>query len=165
MASQEKLAKELEKLSKKFLDRDKRKELLSSLEGDKTEWFYWTSEMKNIFKHLDKSQGLKFFGLLLLLEQKPDSQFNQNNLKKFLIDKTEFYKYYDFDLDKKLAEKEKSERKLWISKFFRLFISRSFLGILILCLIVGFILWFYLDRGSCLEFVNGVVGPFLKAIR
>lgn len=165
MLSDKKLAKELEKLAEKFLDQEKRKELFDSLKGDKTEWFCWTSEIKNIFKHLDKSEGLKFSGLLLLLEQNSDSQFYQNNLKKFLIDKVEFYKYYDFDLDKKLTEKERSEKKIWISKFFRLFISRSFLGILILCLIIGFILWFYLDRESCLEFVNGVVGPFLKAIK
>jgi len=108
---------------------------------------------------------LNFSGLLLLLEQKPDSNFYQNNLKRFLIDRIEFYKYYDFSLEKKLAQKERSEKKIWISKFFRLFISRSFLGILILVLILGFIVWFYTDRESCLEFVNGVVGPFLKAIR
>ncbi|MBU2472761.1 hypothetical protein KKE74_01885, partial [Patescibacteria group bacterium] len=110
-------------------------------------------------------EAIKFAGLLLLLEQNPDSRFYQDNLKKFLIDKVEFYKYYDFSLEEKLDKMEKSERKLWISKFFRLFISRSFLGILILILIIAFIGWFYLDRESCLEFVDKIIQPFLKAIR
>ncbi len=165
MTSKKKIVKELGKLSNKFLNKDDRIGLLSSLKGDKTEWFTWVSQMKGIFKNIDNSDSIKFSGLLLLLEQKPDSNFYQNNLKRFLIDRIEFYKYYDFSLEKKLAQKERSEKKIWISKFFRLFISRSFLGILILVLILGFIVWFYTDRESCLEFVNGVVGPFLKAIR
>jgi len=165
MPSKKKMVKELEKLSNKFLNKENRRDLLSSLEGDKTEWFTWVSQMKGIFKNIDELDFVKFSGLLLLFQQKPDSDFHQNNLKKFLIDKTEFYKYYDFSLEKELAQKERSENKIWISKFFRLFISRSFLGILILVLILGFIVWFYTDRESCLEFVNGVVGPFLKAIR
>jgi len=165
MADKRKLAKKLDKLSKKFLEKDKRKGLLNSLEGDKTEWLTWVAEMKGIFKNIDKGDSMKFAGFLLLLEQSPGSNFHQNNLKKFLIDKVEFYKHFDFSLDRELAKKEKSQKKIWISKFFRLFISRSFLGILILVLIVAFIIWFYWDRDSCLEFVNGVVGPFLKAIR
>ena len=165
MTSKKKIVKELGKLSNKFLNKDDRIGLLSSLKGAKTEWFTWVSQMKGIFKNIDNSDSIKFSGLLLLLEQKPDSNFYQNNLKRFLIDRIEFYKYYDFSLEKKLAQKERSEKKIWISKFFRLFISRSFLGILILVLILGFIVWFYTDRESCLEFVNGVVGPFLKAIR
>jgi len=165
MPSKKKLAKELEKLSKQFLIKDKRKTLLDSLENDRTEWFRWTAEMKGLLKNLDKAEAIKFSGLILLLEQKPKSRFYQNNLKKFLVAKVEFYKYYDFSLEKKLAQKEKTEKKLWISKIFRLFISRSFLGILILALIIGFIVWFYVDRESCLEFVQGVVGPFLKAIK
>ena len=165
MPSKKKLAKELEKLSNKFLEKDKREELLGSLNNDKTEWFRWVSEIKGIFKNISGPEAIKFSALILLLEQSPGSSFHQDNLKKFLINKTEYYKYYDFSLDEKLAQKERSEQKLWISKFFRLFISRSFLGILILCLILGFIIWFYVDRESCLEFVNGVVQPFLKAIR
>jgi len=165
MASKKKLAKELEKLSERFLDKEKRKALLDSLVNDRTRWFRWVAEMKGLFKNLDKAEAVKFSGLVLLLEQKPESKFYRNNLKKFLVNKVEFYKYYDFSLEKKLAAKEKAQKKLWISKTFRLFISRSFLGILILVLIVGFILWFYTDRESCLEFVKGVVGPFLKAIR
>ena len=165
MSSKNKLAKELEKLSKKFLEKENRKELLGSLKDDKIEWFVWISQMKGILKNIDNSEAIKFSGLLLLLEQNPDSNFHQNNLKKFLIDKSEFYKHYDFSLEEELSKKEKSEKKIWISKFFRLFISRSFLGILILVLIIAFIVWFYIDRESCLEFVNGVVGPFLKAIR
>jgi len=165
MPSKNKLAKELEKLSKKFLDKDKRKVLLDSLRNDKTEWFVWVAQMKGILKNIENNEAIKFSGLLLLLEQNPESDFHQNNFKKFLIDKSEFYKHYDFSLEEELAKKERSEQKIWVSKFFRLFISRSFLGILILVLIVSFIVWFYLDRESCLEFVNGVVGPFLKAIR
>jgi len=165
MASKRILAKKLEKTAKKFFDKNSRKKLLESLKGDKTEWFYWSSEIKKILEILDKSDAIKFSGLLLLLERGPESSFHQNNLKKFLIDKIEYYKYYDFSLEKKLAEKERSSKKLWISKIFRLFISRSFLGILILVLIISFIGWFYLDRESCLEFVRGVLQPFLKAIR
>ena len=165
MSAKNKLAKELEKLSKKFLEKENRKELLNSLRDDKTEWFVWVAQMKGVLKNIDNSEAVKFSGLLLLLEQNPDSDFYQDNLKKFLIDKIEHYKYYDFSLEEELAKKERSEKKIWISKFFRLFISRSFLGILILVLIVTFIAWFYIDRESCLEFVNGVVGPFLKAIR
>jgi ABC-type antimicrobial peptide transport system permease subunit len=165
MPSNKKLAKELEKLSEQLLDQEKRKTLLDSLSGEKTEWFKWTAEMKGLLKNLDKAEAVKFSGLVLLLEQKPKSGFYQDNLKKFLVDKVEFYKYYDFSLERKLTQKEKTEKKLWISKIFRLFISRSFLGILILALIIGFIVWFYADRESCLEFVQGVVGPFLKAIK
>jgi len=165
MAFKGKLAKELEKLSKKFLNRDKRKDLLNSLKNDKTEWFTWVAEMKGIFKNIDNSEAIKFSALVLLLQQKPRSDFHQNNLKKFLINKIEYYKHYDFSLERELTKKEKAQKKIWISKFFRLFISRSFLGILILVLIIAFIVWFYFDRQSCLEFVNGVVGPFLKAIK
>ncbi len=165
MSSEKRLAKKLEKSAKKFLNIDKRKELLNSLKSDKTDWFYWISEIKGIFKNIDKSEAVKFSGLVLLLEQNPDSRFHRDNLKKFLINKTEYYKHYDFSLERELTKKEKVQKKIWISKFFRLFISRSFLGILILALILSFIVWFYMDRESCLEFVNGVVGPFLKAIR
>lgn len=160
-----KLAKQLEKIAQKFFDENTRKELLESLKGDKTDWFYWTLETKRILKNLDKSDAIKFAGLLLLFENNSGSRFHRNNLKKFLIDRIEYYKYYDFSLEKKLAEKEKSSKKLWISKVFRLFISRSFLGMLILALIVSFIAWFYLDRESCLEFVRQVVGPLIKGIK
>ncbi len=165
MFSKKKLVKKLEKLSKKFLEIESRKELLDSLKEDKTKWFQWSSEIKIILENIDNTEAIKFAGLLLLLEQNPDSRFYQNNLKKFLIDKVEFYKYYDFSLERKLDKMEKSERKLWISKIFRLFISRSFLGILILVLILGFIGWFYIDRESCLEFVDKIIQPFLRAIR
>ena len=160
-----KLATNLEKTAKKFLDENTREELLTSLKGNKTNWFYWTSETKRILKYLNKSDATKFAGLLLLFENNSGSRFHRNNLKKFLIDKIQYYKYYEFSLEEKLAQKEKSSKKLWISKIFRLFISRSFLGMLILALIVSFIAWFYLDRESCLEFVRQVVGPFLKGIR
>jgi len=161
-----KLAKELEKLSKRFLEKDKRKELLDSLKkDDRTEWFTWVAEMKGIFKNIDKSDAVKFSALILLLQQNSESRFHQDNLKKFLIDKVGYYKHYDFSLEKELVKKEKDQKKIWISKFFRLFISRSFLGILILTLIISFIIWFYIDRESSLEFVNGIVGPFLKAIK
>lgn len=165
MSSKKKLVKKLEKLSQKFLEIENRKELLNSLKEDKTKWFQWSSEVKIILENINNTEAIKFAGLLLLLEQNPDSRFYQDNLKKFLIDKVEFYKYYDFSLEEKLDKMEKSERKLWISKFFRLFISRSFLGILILILIIAFIGWFYLDRESCLEFVDKIIQPFLKAIR
>lgn len=165
MVSKKKLFRELEKLSNRFLEPKKRAVLLNSLRNDKTEWFLWVSQMKGILKNIDRKESIKFSGLVLLFEKNPKSRFYQDNLKKFLIDKVEFYRYYDFSLEKKLTKEEKTARKLWISKFFRLFISRSFLGILILGLIVGFVLWFYLDRESCLDFVKGVVGPFLKAIR
>ncbi|MAF20195.1 MAG: hypothetical protein CMI55_00775 [Parcubacteria group bacterium] len=75
MPLKRKLVKELEGLSKKFLDSDKRKVLLVSLKGDKTEWFRWVSQMKGILKNIDKTEAVKFSGLLLLLEQSPDSQF------------------------------------------------------------------------------------------
>ena len=165
MSSNKKLAKRLEELSNKFLNKESRKVLLDSLENDKTEWFTWLAEMKGIFKNINNNEAMKFSALILLLQQNSKSDFHQNNLKKFLIDKVEYYKYYDFSLDKELAKKERNEKKIWINKFFRLFISRSFLGIIIIVLILGFIVWFYLDRQSCLEFVNGVVQPFLKAIK
>lgn len=165
MASKRKLAKELAVLSKKFLEPKKRKTLLVSLKGDKTDWFLWASQMKGVLKNLDRNEAIKFSGLLLLLEQNPNSKFYQDKVKKFLIDKIEFYKYYDFGLEKKLTEKGIESKKLWTSKILRLFISRSFLGILILALIIGFIVWFYVDRESCLEFVKSVVQPFLKAIQ
>jgi hypothetical protein len=165
MPSKRKLAKELETLAKKFLRPKRRKILLTSLKGDKNKWFLWVSQMKGILKNLDRAEAVKFAGLLLLLEQNPDSQFYQDRIKKFLISKVEFYKYYDFSLERKLARQEKTQKKLWISKIFRLFISRSFLGILILVLILGFVAWFYIDRESCLEFVKAVVQPFLKAVK
>jgi len=165
MSSKRKLAKELESLAKKFLLPKRKKILLDSLKEDKTKWFFWTSQMKGLLKNLDKSEAVKFSGLVLLVEQNSDSQFYQDKMKKFLINKVEFYKYYDFSLEKKLAKQEKTQKKLWISKIFRLFISRSFLGILILVLILGFVVWFYIDRESCLEFVNAVIQPFLKAIK
>jgi len=163
--SKEKLAKELEKLSKGFIDKEKRKELLNSLKKDKTEWFMWVAEMKNILKNLDKTEAIKFSAFILALEQKPDSEFCQSKLKKFLIEKTEFYKYYDFKLEKDLKKIKSSSKNLWISKILRLFISRSFLGILILLLILGFIGWFYIDRETCLDFVDKIIQPFLKAIK
>jgi len=165
MLSKKKLAKELETLAKKFLLPKKRKILLDSLKGDKTKWFFWVSELKGILKNLDKSEAVKFSALLIFLKQNPDSRFYQDKMKKFLVNKVEFYKYYDFSLERKLTKEEKARQKLLISKIFRLFISRSFLGILILVLVLGFIAWFYLDRESCLEFVNKVIQPFLKAIR
>ena len=165
MTSKKKLAKELRKLTEKFVEPKERGVLFESLKGDKTEWFQWVSQMKMILKRLDKTDALKFSGLLLLLEQNNESHFNQDNMKKFLIEKTEFYKYYDFSLDKELNKQKMARKKLWISKILRLFISRSFLGILILAAVLGFIGWFYADRESCLEFVQKVIGPFFKAIR
>jgi len=163
--SKEKLAKELEKLSKKFINEEKRKKLLNSLKNDKTKWFMWSAEMKNILKNLDKVESVKFSAFILALEQKPNSKFCQNQLKKFLIEKTEFYKYYDFKLEKDLKKIKGKSKNLWISKILRLFISRSFLGILILFLILGFIVWFYIDRDTCLDFVDKIIQPFLKAIK
>lgn len=165
MASKRKLVKELEKLAEKFIKPKERGVLFESLKKDKTEWFQWVSQMRMILKGLDKMDALKFSGLLMLLEQNIESQFHQDNMKKFLIEKTEFYKYYDFSLDKELNKQRMEKRNLWTSKVLRLFISRSFLGILILVLILGFIGWFYIDRESCLEFVQKVIGPFLKAIQ
>lgn len=165
MASQREKAKELEKVSQKFLEFKEREELLNSLRGDKTNWFRWVSQIKGILKNIDKIEAAKFSALVLFLEQKPKSGFYQDNLKKFLIEKTEFYKNYDFSLDEKISQEKRKRGDLWISKVLRLFISRSFLGMLILILILGFILWFYLDRGSCLEFVDKVAGTFLKALK
>lgn len=165
MASKKTLAKNLEKIAGKFLEKNARKQLLESLKGDKTAWFQWTSEIKRILENLNRADATKFAGLLLLFESNPKSKFHQNNLKKFLIDKIEYYKYYDWSVDKELAKTDRISKKLWVNKIFRLFISRSFLGILILVLIVSFIIWFYIDRESCLEFVRQVIGPFLKAIR
>ena len=163
--SKEKLAKEFENLSKKFINKEKRKELLDSLKGDKTKWFMWSAEMKNILKNLDKTEAIKLSAYILAIEQKPESIFCNNKLKKFLIEKTEFYKYYDFKLEKDLKKIKGKNKNLWISKILRLFISRSFLGILILLLILGFIVWFYIDRNTCLDFVDKVIQPFLKAIK
>ena len=163
--SKTKLAKELEKLSKEFLEEEKRKALLDSLKKDKTEWFKWSAEMKNILKNLDKGEAIKFSVFGLALEQKPESGFCQDKLKKFLIEKTEFYKYQDFKIEEDLKKIKSSSKNLWTSKILRLFISRSFLGILILILILGFIAWFYIDRETCLEFVDRIVQPFLKAIK
>ncbi len=163
--SKEKLAKELEKLSEKFINKEKRKNLLDSLENDKTKWFIWVAEMKNILKNLDRTEAIKFSAYILAIEQKPESKFCSDKLKKFLIEKTEFYKYYDFKLEKDLKKIKGKSKNLWISKILRLFISRSFLGILILVLILGFIVWFYIDREICLDFVDKIIQPFLKAIK
>jgi len=163
--SKEKLAKEFEKLSKKFINKEKRKELLDSLKKDKTEWFRWSAEIKNILKNLNKVESVKFSAFILAIEQKPESEFCKNRLKKFLIEKTEFYKYYDFKLERDLKKIKGKSKNLWISKILRLFISRSFLGILILVLILGFIVWFYIDRDTCLDFVDKIIQPFLKAIK
>lgn len=165
MASKKKLVKELEKLTEKFVEPKERGALFESLKKDKTEWFQWVSQMRMILKGLDKTDALKFSGLLIFLEQDNESRFHQDNMKKFLIEKTEFYKYYDFSLDKELNKQKMARKNLWTSKILRLFISRSFLGILILVLVLVFIGWFYADRESCLEFVQKVVGPFFKAIR
>ncbi len=165
MASKKNLAKELEKLTEKFVEPKERGILFESLKKDKTEWFQWVSRMRMILKGLDKTDALKFSGLLLLLGQNTESRFYQDNMKKFLIEKAEFYKYYDFSLDKELNKQKMARKNLWTSKILRLFISRSFLGILILAAVLGFIGWFYADRESCLEFVQKVVGPFFKAIR
>ena len=54
-----KLATKLEKTAKKFLDENTRKELLKSLKGDKTDWFYWKSGTKRILENLDKSDAIK----------------------------------------------------------------------------------------------------------
>ena len=163
--SKEKLAKEFENLSKKFINKEKRNELLDSLKNDKTKWFMWSAEMKNILKNLNKTEAIKLSAYILAIEQKPESIFCNNKLKKFLIEKTEFYKYYDFKLEKDLKKIKGKNKNLWISKILRLFISRSFLGILILLLILGFIVWFYIDRNTCLDFVDKVIQPFLKAIK
>lgn len=165
MASKKRLVKDLEKNSRKFLDKDQRKILLDSLKKDKTKWYEWVYCLKAIFKNLDKIETAQFAGLTFLLEQNQKSDFHKNNLNKFLIDKVEYYRHYDFSLERELTKEEKKRKKIWISKVMRLFISRSFLGILILLLILAFILWFYIDRESCLEFVREVVDPFLKAIR
>jgi len=165
MPSPKEKAKELEKIAQRFLEPKEREELLSSLKGDKTAWFRWASQVKGVLKNINKMEATKFSALVLFLEQKPASNFHQDNLKKFLIDNAEFYKNFDFSLDEKLAQEKRKRGDLWISKVLRLFISRSFLGILILVLILSFILWFYLDRESCLEFVDKVVGTFLKALK
>jgi len=163
--SKKKLAKELEKLSKKFINKEQRRELLDSLNKDKTKWFMWSAQMKNILKGLNKTEAVKFSAFTLTLEQKPRSKFCQDQLKKFLIEKTEFYKYFDYGLEKDLKDSKDKRKNLWISKILRLFISRSFLGILILGLILGFIVWFYIDRDTCLDFVDKIIQPFLKAIK
>ncbi len=165
MASKKKIAKDLGKASKEFLNKEKRKALLDSLKKDKTKWFLWVSQIKGILKNLSRADMVGFAGLVLLLEQRPKSRFHRDNLKRFLINKTEYYKHYDFSLEKELRKEKRKRGNLWISKVLRLFISRSFLGILILILILGFVIWFYLDRESCLEFVQKVIEPFLKAIR
>ena len=121
--------------------------------------------MKGVLENINRAEVIKFSGLLLLLEQNPRSRFYQDKIKKFLIDKVEFYKYYDFKLEKNLSKEERKRKNLWISKILRLFISRSFLGIILILLIISFIVWFYADRESCLEFVQKIVGPFLKAIK
>jgi len=163
--SKQKLAKEFDKISNKFIEQGKRKELLNSLRSDRTDWFVWSAEIKNILKNLDKVEAVKFSALLLALEQKPESEFCQNNLKRFLIEKKEFYKYFDFNLERDLRKIKDKGKNIWISKILRLFISRSFLGILILILILGFVLWFYVDRENCLDFVDKIIQPFLKAIK
>jgi len=164
-SNKKQLVKELRKLSKEFLDIKDRKELIASLRGDRTKWFIWSSRIKGIFKNIDRTEAMKLSGILLILEQKPESEFYQNQLKKFLIEKTEYYKYYDFNLEKRLKEQGRAGKNLWTSKILRLFISRSFLGMILIVLILGFILWFYIDRESCLEFVSKVVGPFLRAVK
>lgn len=165
MFSKKKLAKEFRALAKSFLVLEKRKMLLASLRGEKSKWFAWSSQVKNILKRLDRAEAVKFSGFILLLEQNPESRTYQDTVKRFLADKVEYYKYYDFGLEKKLAKEKGVKSVFWTGKIFRLFISRSFLGIIIILLIVSFIVWFYIDRESCLEFVGKVVQPFLKAVK
>src|SRR3989339_980241 len=99
MSSPKEKAKEFESVAQKFLEPKEREELLGSIKKDKTDWFRWVSQIKGALKNLSKMEAAKFSGLILLLEQKPTSQFHQDNLKKFLIEKTEFYRNYDFSLD------------------------------------------------------------------
>lgn len=163
--SKEQLVKEFENLSEKFIEKEERKLLLNSLKKERTEWFRWSAETKNILNNLDETDAIKFSAFMIALEQKPDSNFCQDKLKKFLIEKIEFYKYHDFEIEEDLKKIKNNSKNLWINKISRLFISRSFLGILILLLILGFIVWFYIDRETCLEFVDRIIQPFLKAIK
>lgn len=162
MGGEKKIVKELDRVSKNFLSSRERDELLKSLKSDKSEWFVWISQMKGILKNINKADAIKFSGLVMLLEQNPDNKFYQEKLKKFLIDRVSFYRYYDFSPKDKIDSKKK---EMLITKIFRCLISRSFVGILLIILIVAFVAWFYLDRESCLFFVRTIIEPFLKAIK
>jgi len=163
MSSRKKLINDLEKFSQQFISPQKREVLLESLKGDRGKWHSWSAQITGILNNLNEVDGMKFSGLVMLMEQAPEIKFYQEKLEKYLIGRAAYYKYYDFE-DKKSPDEAKT-RDLWLNKIFRCLISPSFVGILVILLLVGFILWFYLDRGSCLEFVNMIAQPFLKAIK
>lgn len=163
MSSRKKLIQDLEKLSQQFISPQKRAVLLNSLKGERSKWNSWAAQIKGILTNLSEAEAMKFSGLVLLMEQAPEIKFYQDKLEKYLIDKTAYYKYYDFE-DKKSPTGDKT-KELWINKISRCLISPSFVGVLLILLFIGFILWFYLDRESCLEFVNMIAQPFLKAIK
>jgi len=163
MSSRKKLINDLEKLSQQFIFPQKRTVLLASLKGERNKWHSWVAQIKGILDNLNEVEAMKFSGLALLVEQAPDIKFYQDKLEKYLVGKSAYYKYYDFEDNKPKTDEKIKE--LWINKFFRCLISPSFVGVLLVLIFVGFIIWFYLDRASCLEFVNMIAQPFLKAIK
>jgi hypothetical protein len=163
MSSRKKLISDLEKLSQQFISPQKRAALLESLKGERSKWHSWSAQINGILKNLNEVEAMKFSGLVMLMEQAPEIKFYQEKLEKYLIGRAAYYKYYDFE--EKKSQTDDKTKELWLNKIFRCLISPSFVGILVILLFLGFILWFYLDRESCLRFAEMIAQPFLKAIK
>ena len=163
MPFKEKLVKRLEEIAGDFLDKQKQEGLIAAMRRKDTGWVVWKSQIQGVLKNLSQIDYLKFRAILLFLEQRADAS-SISQTESFLIERIEFYKDYDFKKEeKKEAEKEK-KNIIFIEKFFRILVSRAFLGILVLGMVIGFIFWFYFDREAVIEFSNKILKLFLRVV-
>ncbi len=163
MLFKKQLVKKLEAYSSQFLILKERKELLNSLEKDRTEWITWSSKMKAVLENLSSVDKIKFSALLVLIETNLKSKLFHDRMKEFLIERVQHWKHYDFK--KKGKRLDKRESVSWIDRLFKLFTSKSFIRLLIIILIIAFIIWFYVDRAAYLEFTKSIIKSFFQAIR
>jgi len=163
MPSERELVKKLEAYSKQFLNSKKRKELLDSLKKDRTDWIVWKSKMEAVLGNLDSTDKLKFSALLIFIEKAPESKLFQNKMEEFLIERVQFWKHYNFKVEKKQTKSKKTE--LWIDRIFKILTSKSFIRLLMIFLIIAFIIWFYIDRAAYLEFIKSIIKSFFQAIQ
>ena len=162
MPFKEKLVKKLEEIAGDFLDRGRREGLLAAMKSRETGWIVWKSEVQGLLKNLNYSDYLKFRTFLFLLEKSSDED-NVKRMEEFLIERIEFYKHHDFKKDEEFEKKAEETREHFSDKFFRILISRSFLGILVLGTALFFIGWYYLDRPGAIEFSEKILKLFLRA--
>ena len=123
MLFKKQLVRKLEAYSGQFLILKERKELLDSLEKDKTEWTTWNAKMKAVLGNLSSADSLKFSALLVLIETNPKSELFHDQMKEFLIDRVQYWKHYAFkEKEKGLGKKEAAS---WIDKVFKLFTFKT----------------------------------------